>query len=79
MNRTLNIDSASQVLAPDEGSWTTTEIAESETGALRVLWTQPWLWYAKALLHVIAGVFAILYSFGAPALVVVLLVCMFTR
>ena len=70
MNTTLNIDSASRVLAPDEASWTTTE---------RVLRTQPWLWYARALLHVIAGIFAILYSFGAPALVVVLLVYMFTR
>ena len=78
MNSTLNIDSASRVLAPDEGAWTT-EITESETDALRVLRTQPWLWYARALLHVIAGVFAILYSFGAPALVVVLLVCLFTR
>ena len=79
MNRTWNIDSATRVLAPDEGSWTTTEITESETGALSVLRTQPWLWYARALLHVIAGVFAILYSFGAPALVVVLLAYIFTR
>ena len=79
MNRTLNFDSANRVLAPDEGSWTTVEITESETAALRVGSTQPWLWYARALLHVITGVLAILYSFGAPALVVVLLVCLFTR
>jgi hypothetical protein len=82
MNTTLNIDSASRVLASDEASWTSTERTESErrlTGALRVLWTQPWLGYVRALLHVMAGVFAMLYSFGAPALVIVLLVYMFTR
>ena len=82
MNTTLNIDSAGRVLAPDEASWTTIERTESErslTGGPRIAWAQPWLWYARALLHVIAGVFAILYALGAPTLVVVLLVYMFTR
>jgi hypothetical protein len=83
MNTTLNIDySASRVLAPDEGSWTVIERTESErslTGAPRVARAQPWLWYVRALLHVIAGVFAILYALGAPTLVIVLLVYMFTR
>jgi hypothetical protein len=82
MNTTLNIDSASRVLTPDEASRTTTERTESErrlTGALGVLRAQPWLGYVRGLLHVMLGVFAILYSFGAPALVVVPLVYMFTR
>ena len=84
MNTTLNIDSAGRVLAPDEGPWTTILRTESEssltgTGALRVTRAQPWLWYVRGLLQVIAGVFAILYALGAPALVIVLLVYMFTR
>ena len=84
MNTTLNVDSAGRVLAPDEGSWTTILRTESESsltgsGAPRVTRAQPWLWYVRALLHVIAGVFAILYALGAPALVIVLLVYMFTR
>ena len=37
---------------------------------------QAWLWYVRALLHVIAGV--LLYALGAPTLVIVLLVYMFT-
>ena len=80
MNTTLNIDSAGRVPAPDEVSWTTvlrTESERSRTGAPRV--ARAWLWYVKALLHVIAGVFAIVYALGAPTLVIVLLVYMFTR
>ena len=82
MNTTLNIDSAGRVLAPDEASWTTIERTESErslTGAPRVARAQPWLWYVRALLHVIAGVFLFLYALGAPTLAIVLLVYMFTR
>ena len=82
MNTTLNVDSAGRVLAPDEGSWTTilrTESERSLTGAPRAVRAQPWLWYVRALLHVIAGVFAILYALGAPTLGIVLLVYMFTR
>ena len=82
MNTTLNIDSAGRVLAPDKGPWTTIERTESERGltdAQRVGRAQPWLWYVRALLHVIAGVFAILYALGAPTLVILLLVYMFIR
>ena len=82
MNTTLNIDSAGRVLAPDEASWTIIERTESERGltdAPRVARAQPWLWYGRALLHVIAGVLTILYALGAPTLVIVLLVYMFTR
>jgi len=69
-------------IAPDGASWATIERTESERsltecpegcpGAAVAL-------YVRALLHVIAGVFAILYALGAPTLVVVLLVYMFTR
>ena len=82
MNTTLNIDSAGRVLAPDEASWNVIERTESEwslTAAPGVARAQPWLRYGRALLHVIAGVFAMLYSFGAPSIGIVLLAYMFTR
>jgi hypothetical protein len=82
MNTTLKLDSSGRVLAPDEASWTTISKTESErslTGVTRVARGQPWLWYVRAVLHVIAGVFAILYALGAPTLVIVPLVYMFTR
>jgi hypothetical protein len=81
MNTTLNIDSVGRVPAPHE-AWTTILRTESErilNAAPRVARAQPWLWYVRALLHVMAGVFAILYALGAPTLVIVLLVYMFTR
>ena len=82
MNTTLNINSAGRVLSPGEASWITilrTESERSLSDAPRVARAQSWLWYVRALLHVIAGVFAILYALGAPTLVVLLLVYMFTR
>jgi hypothetical protein len=55
------------------------ESASRIPAALIVLRTQPWFGCVRALLHVIAGVFAMLSSFGAPALVIIMLVYMFTR
>jgi hypothetical protein len=82
MNTTLNIDSASRVLAPDGASWATIERTESERSLTECPEGCPGAAVAlsvRALLHVIAGVFAILYALGAPTLVIVLLVYMFTR
>jgi hypothetical protein len=82
MNTMLNISSADEVLTPGEVPWTipgTTKSERSLTGALRLLWTRPWLSYAAALVHVATAIFAVLYSFGGLAFGVALLCYAFSR